>query len=181
MPRPIPIHARARPLTALTLALAAALAACDGDSTAPQPPPEISVAFLDNAQRLNTVRSGGEPALTGLKGIVPIAAAGGKLAFFAPRVVETSSGHSVVVDSGGLRLYHIADGRVDTLPVPRTSANTPGAISPDGKTIVYARVASDSVWLVSIRLDSTGRDSANLSAHVEDSPAAEESAVEARP
>ena len=156
---------------ALAAVAAAVLAGCDRHVTAPRAPAEVSVVFLDNTQRLNTVRSGEEPLATTLQGVLPFAAANGKLAYFAPRVVDTIGGQRVLVDSGGLRLYDVATGTIDTLPIALTRFNTPGAISPDGKTVVYVRASNDSAWVVAIELASGERDSTNLSARI-DHPAA---------
>jgi hypothetical protein len=153
------------------VALMAAGAGCDRHVTAPRAPAEVSVVFLDNTHRLNTVRTGEEPLATGLRGVLPFAAANGKLAYFAPRVVDTIGGQRVLVDSGGLRLFDVATGVIDTLPIPLTRFNTPGAISPDGKSVVYARASNDSAWVVAIELSSGERDSTNLSARI-DHPAA---------
>jgi len=166
-------NARARRALALPLLLAGA--ACDR-STGPASRAPLSLVFLDATARLNVMRGGSAPVPTELTGIVPLAATAGKVAFFAPPQSRLVDGQ-VVVDSGGLRLYSLADGHVDTLPVPNGGAGL-GAISPDGQVLAYVR-GGRSVHLVTVRLADNSRDSVDLSARA-DLPAAA-TAIEATP
>jgi hypothetical protein len=151
--------------------LSAVVAACGDSTTSPRPPAEVSVVFVDQTRRLYTIHSGGERAATPLQNVVPLAAHAGKVAYLAPRVVDFVNGHRFVVDSGGLRLYSVADGSVDTLRLRGARLSSAAAIAPDGRTIAYSTVARDSAFVVSLDLQTGLGDSANLSARI-DQPAA---------
>lgn len=160
---------RARAWCALATLLPPLLGGCDR-STAPAAGGPLSLVFLDNAARLNAVRGGHTPMLTGLSDVIPVASTRGKVAFLAPaRSIVVNGG--VVADPGGLRLYSLDDGCVDTLPVPRPDGGAGlAAISPDGSTMAYVSVHS-AVYLVTVRLADNARDSVNLSVR-SDQPAA---------
>lgn len=169
-----PACSRARWALATSLLLLAV--ACDGSTGPSAGRAPLSLVFLDAGARLNVLRGGAAPVPTALTGIVPLAATTGKVAFFAPPQARVVDGQ-VVVDSGGLRLYSLADGHVDTLPVPNGGAGA-GAISPDGQMLAYVR-GGRAVHLVLVRLADNARDSVDLSAH--DARPAAVQAIDATP
>ena len=152
-----PVSAAGHALRIGTLAL---LAGACGDGTGPGTPPPIAVAFLDAQGFLNVVRSGEPRVATTVGGAIPYASTRGAVALHG---------------TGALRLYHVADGAVDTLPVPRFGYRTAGAISPDGLRLAYATRVSTAttsdVYLVIVDLGSGAADSVRVTGR-EEVPAA---------
>lgn len=151
MPR-LPLHASGR-----LLLFAALLASCR-DATSPQPDDgAVDVVFMDHLQRLNTVRSGEMYRLTGVQSIVPFAALPGAVAYF-------------VRDS--LRIYHLADRSVESLPVTRQpSFTTAGAIAPDSQRLAWASGTDAGIFIHVVNVRTGARDSVDVTDR-EDAPAA---------
>jgi hypothetical protein len=146
-------HARHVRLPAAAVA-ALVLAAC-GESTGPGAPAPLAVAFLDAGGRLNTVRTGEDRVVTAIAGGIPYASTRG----------------AVALHGDGLRIYHVAEGTVDTLPVANFGYRTAGAISPDGSRLAYATRAGTAtgseVYLVMVHLASGAADSVRVSGRQE--------------
>jgi hypothetical protein len=151
------------------LPLALLLGACQ-DAIAPDPGGErapkgaVNIAFVDSRLVLNTLRSGSASIPTTLTDVQPFAATHGALAFLARPTYRTETGGQLVlVDPGGLRLFHLTTGRVDTLPVPYLNYHSAGAISPDGKQLAFVSVSTrDSVFIQTVELATGHRDSLNV-------------------
>jgi hypothetical protein len=128
------------------IGLAAVALGCDG-STKPEPAPDLAVVFVDGEGRLNTVRAGHAPELTGLRNVQPLAPTTGAMAYYAAEE---------------LRLFHL-DGRVEPLPVPATNRGVPAAISGDGSTLAFVYPgALNKLFLYTVDLATGARDSLNL-------------------
>ncbi len=132
------------------------LACSDSSGPEAESDPILNVAFVDDDAQLTVVRTGRGPVATAVHNVIPFAAASGAVAYFT---------------AGGLKLYHL-DGRVDSLPVPFSGAQTSGAISPDGSQLAYVnRGTRGQVFLHVIHIVTGQRDSIDTANRL-DEPAA---------
>lgn len=133
------------------MCVCAVIVACS-DSTGPRVDRSpLDVVFLDAGARLNTLRSGEPPAMTGLQNALPFA--------------STNRAVLVLRDSGSgpnkvrrLNLFHL-DGRIDSLAIPLPPLTTAGAISPDGSLLSFASAVAAKVFLHTVHLATLARDS----------------------
>ena len=133
-----------------TLLAAALLAGCDGErTTAPSAPEPLDVAYLDNLYRLAVLRVGDEaPALTGIYGAIPLAAAAGAVVY--------------AEEGGGLRRYAIGDGASEPLPIPVPATRQAAALSADGRTLSWIAAGEGGVFVYFADTESGARDSLDV-------------------